>query len=174
MRAPRVYLAGKIAKNDWRHILVPNLRAHIWADGPIHTKAFSYVGPFFVSCDHGCNHSPGSHGASAPVECGQRQFTREEIIANNNAAIESADLVFGYITDTDCYGTLIEIGCALSRGIRVVLAFAPNIPQDDFWYASMQTAAVHTEVRLCCLPSLLADELAAWALSVTPIRKDQR
>lgn len=174
MKAPCVYLAGKIGKNDWRHSLVPNLRAHVWADGPIHTDAFSYVGPFFVSCDHGCNHHPGSHGASSAVECGQWQFTRKEIIDNNNAALENADLVFAYISDTDCYGTLIEIGWALRKGIRVVLAFAPNVPIDDFWYASMQVAAVHQEVRPCCLKSLLAEELSTYASTVTPLRKDQR
>lgn len=174
MTGPRVYLAGKIGKNDWRHRLVPNLRAHVWADGPIQTEAFSYVGPFFVSCDHGCSHYPSSHGASSVVECGQWQFTHEEIIDNNNAALENADLVFAYITDTDCYGTLIEIGWALQKGIRVVLAFAPNMPIDDFWYGSMQAAAVHREVRPCCLASLFADELAAWVLSVKPFRKDQR
>ncbi len=60
---PNVYFAGKIGKNDWRHGLVPALRGHDWGDCAIDTEAYRYVGPFFVSCDHGCNHNPHGHGA---------------------------------------------------------------------------------------------------------------
>lgn len=159
MTTPTLYLAGKIGKNDWRHTFVPNLRGHLWTDGPIHTEAFSYVGPFFISCDHGCNHGPNSHGATGGYEVGESEFNKQDVINNNMVALKAADLVFAYITATDCYGTLIEIGWALANGIRVVIAFAPNIPSDDFWYCVQQASATHSNVRPCCLPALLADEL---------------
>jgi hypothetical protein len=159
MTTPALYLAGKIGKNDWRHHLVPELRGHLWEDGPIHTNAFSYVGPFFVACDHGCTHGPNSHGAINAGCDADQSLTRQAVIANNNAGLDAADLVFAYITATDCYGTLIEIGWALKLRTRVVLAFAPGIPVDDFWYGEEQSASVHTGVRECCLPGLLAAEL---------------
>ncbi len=157
MNHPNLYLAGKIGKNDWRHHLVPDLRGHLWEDGPIQTDAFSYVGPFFVSCDHGCRHGPNLRGAVGN-ECGPN-VTQLEVIDSNNASLDSADLVFTYITAPDCYGTLIEIGWALKAGTRVVVAFAPGIPVQEFWYGALQSDAIHTDVRECCLAAILATEL---------------
>lgn len=154
---PNLYLAGKIGKNDWRHKLVPRLRDHEWNSGPIGTNTFNYVGPFFVACDHGCRHGPNLHGAVGD-ECGPN-VTQLEVIANNNAGLDAADLVFAYITASDCYGTLIEIGWALKSRKRVVLAFAPGIQAQDFWYATEQADAVYSNVRNCCLPELLATEI---------------
>ena len=61
-RSLRVYLAGKISKNDWRHQLIAGLRNHSWEDGPLTQSGFTYVGPFFISCDHGGFHGPNTHG----------------------------------------------------------------------------------------------------------------
>jgi hypothetical protein len=160
---PNVYLAGKIGKNDWRHALVPGLRNHLWSDGPIDCKSFTYCGPFFVSCDHGCNHGPNLHGAlSGPdfTSCGTNPITRAEVIANNLASLESADLVFVYITATDCHGTMGEIGWAIAKQKRVVMCFAPDIDPSDFWMWANQVHAVHTSVRPCCLHDLLSDAIA--------------
>lgn len=164
-----LYLAGKIGKNDWRHSLVQKLRDHLWEDGPIKTSDFDYVGPFFVSCDHGCRHGNNLHGAVAAVTsrwhegrllelCGP-ELTQRTVVTNNNASLDTADLVFVYITAVDCYGTLIEIGWALAKKKRVVVAFAPGIPVEDFWYGALQADAIHTNVRECCLPALLATVL---------------
>lgn len=158
-----VYLAGKIGQNDWRHGLIPALRGHTWSDGPIHCGGFNYVGPFFVSCDHGCNHGPNSHGAvnEDPFACQEPPYTKMHVLTQNNESLDKADLVFAYITSTDCYGTLVELGRATNAFFdrpRIVIAFAPDIPSDDFWYANMQADAVHYNVRSCCLPELLAAE----------------
>jgi len=59
---PRVYIAGKVAKLDFRHDLVPGLRDWRRENGSLECRDFIYVGPFFNSCDHGCMHGPGSHG----------------------------------------------------------------------------------------------------------------
>ena len=155
---PRLYLAGKIGKDDWRHDLVPGLRNHLWGDGPILTPIFSYVGPFFVSCDHGCSHVPNGHGAVSDGGC-ESGFKQSDVIRHNMAALAAADLVFAYITATSCYGTLIEIGWALRDGKRVVIAFAPRVPKDDFWYAAMQADAVHTDVSPRRMKCILSDEL---------------
>lgn len=172
---PNVYLAGKIGKNDWRHGLVPGLRNHGWSDGPIDCKTFKYCGPFFVSCDHGCNHGPSLHGAvSAPYfsGCGTSPITRDEVIANNLESLESADLVFVYLTATDCHGTMGEIGWAIARQKRVVVCFAPNIDPNDFWFWATQAFAIHTNVRPCCWPSLLQDAVAGLATRSTSSFED--
>jgi hypothetical protein len=77
------YLAGKIAKNDWRHALVKPTRAssspswtlrgvisqdevhHPWLEALYEAieGRDHYVGPFFVADDHGCFHGSGTHGA---------------------------------------------------------------------------------------------------------------
>lgn len=159
----KLYLAGKIKKNDFRHRIVPNLRDHDASGGQLKTASFIYTGPFFTACDHGCYHTPNSHGSIAENGCmasGDTE-TRYEVIRRNNAAIDSADLVFAYITTTDCYGTLIEIGrtTITPRRPRLAIAFAPGIPVDDFWYCASQADSVHHNVRECCLQDLLTVEL---------------
>lgn len=160
----KVYLAGKIDKYDWRHDLVPGLRGHRWEEGPIAMPTFNYVGPFFVSCDHGCLHEPNQHGATRNgLEdiCGEDGWTRQQVIERNNAAIALANLVLAYITTTDCYGTLCEIGMALARNKRVVMCFAPTMPEDDFWFIAGQCAAVYRGARTNRLRAVLAAEVAA-------------
>lgn len=157
-----LYLAGKIGKNDWRHNLVPRLRNQTWNDGPIETGSFYYVGPFFISCNHGCGHSPGEHGMAQG--CTDLIYTREEVINLNMTALAKAELVFAYITAPDCHGTIMEIGWAIANGKRVVMAFAPGVAADDFWFSSMQCASVHRNIRPCCIADILAREVEHTSL----------
>lgn len=159
-----VYLAGKIDHTDWRHGLVPNLRGHLWADGPIDTNLYRYVGPFFASCDHGCNHRPSSHGATAGYEFGESEFTKSDVISNNMAALHAADLIFAYIDSPDCYGTLTELGWALCAGKRVVVVFAAEILFDDFWYVFHLAHSVHIGQKRSNLKTLLEIETQKFAL----------
>lgn len=75
-RPPRVYMAGKVAKLDWRHSLVglslknvdlrydPESQTVVAVD-PISVDGFEYAGPFFLADDHGCFHGQHSHGFGA-------------------------------------------------------------------------------------------------------------
>ncbi len=169
---PRLYLAGKIGKNDWRHKLVPGLNGHDWADGSIITPDFEYVGPFFRACRHGCFHGPNTHGAFNGDGCtnsGDVPYSPQDIVNNNNAAMDSADLIFVYITTLDCFGTLVEIGRATGHisPPRIVIAFAPEMPVEDFWYAGLQADKTYTSVRECCLRELIATELNVVRLQNT-------
>jgi hypothetical protein len=155
---PNVYLAGKIGKNDFRHYLIPRLGNHTWADGQIETKWFCYVGPFFVSCDHACNHGPNTHGAIAQNTICEAEFTRQQVISNNMAALESADLVIVYITSLDCYGTVFEIGWAKAKEKRVVICFAPGIDHSDLWVSTGQVDAIYEDINLCCLKRIVDEE----------------
>jgi hypothetical protein len=156
---PTVYLAGKIDKNDWRHKLVPGLRVHVWDDGLIVTPDFDYSGPFFKSCDHGCNHGANAHGAIDRNDAGESEFTQSDVVVGNMTALAAADLVFVYINAVDCYGTLFETGYAKKMGARIVILFAPEIPHDDFWYIAFQADAVYHEVCECRLEKILRNEV---------------
>ena len=156
---PALYLAGKISKNDWRHGLIPNLRGHLWAAGPIVTPTYEYVGPFFVACSHGCAHGPNSHGVIGGEGCFESSMTQRWVISNNKSAIEKADLIFAYINATDCHGTLFEIGYASALGKRIIVAFAPEIDAADFWLSSMHCKRVYNSVARGRLALVLREEI---------------
>jgi|GEM_PF-788945 len=169
---PRIYLAGKIAINDWRHPLIPNLRGHLWADGDIETSNFIYVGPYFVSCDHGCFHGRDTHGAVGSGCFGNdHEFTKQEVFLNNTAALCTADLVFAYITAVDCPGTIMEIGSAYAIDIPIVIAYAPDINISDFWYLNEPAVKVHEKVRECCLHKIFADDVRGMIMATTDTLK---
>ena len=173
-RAPRVYLAGKIAKNlPWRHaalgdllFLDPNREWSDYGRGGYETQKaldpnffmtahdrrsrpfpsvgpplFTLVGPFFVGCDHGCSHGLGMH-AVASCNDGMEldvQETRARVLAANFARIKGADFVFVHIDETDCFGTLVEIGYARGVGTPVHLHFGDRISaeeRDQMWFAA--------------------------------------
>ena len=163
---PRVYFGGKISKNDWRHSFAPGLRSAEWGTRSLEASSFTYTGPFFVSCDHGCRHFSIGHGAVGDL-CGH-EVTREDVITNNNRGLDAADLLFVYVTSPDCYGTLVEIGHALKAQKRVVICFATGIFSDELWYARNQANAVYTEVREEQLNSILTAELQRLSL-INPI-----
>ena len=132
---PRIYFAGKIAANCWRHDLVPQLRGWQPTDGPIHCGSFTYTGPFFVSCDHKCRHADATHGVLG-IGCEPEiEENRDSVFGENQAALQSSSRVFAYIGANDCYGTLVELGWAARAGIPVFIVFAPSVDHEDFWYA---------------------------------------
>ena len=109
----KVYLAGKISKNCWRHSLVPDLRGYLvgncidspyvadervdrlyWDELPTIFDGVSCVGPYFASCDHGCYHGDGSHG----LQTVEGQNIRNVIARLCSLAIRQADLVFAWIS----------------------------------------------------------------------------
>jgi len=162
IRLPNVYLAGKIRQNCWRHGLLSGLRGHQWIDGILPQNGFNCVGPFFVSCDHGCFHGPSTHGngnGNGSGLCPNRDETRKRVVRLCLDAVAKADLVFCFIDATDCKGTLFEIGYAHALGIPIVITFAPNMTESeirDFWFACTAAHQVHYSVRECCLRGLLA------------------
>lgn len=154
-RVPRsIYLAGKIGPNDWRHKVVPGLRAVDWdsrtTDWPVLKHAIGgnaawdwrsrttsggildYTGPFFISDDHGCGHGPCTHGASGDgdQDCCNYVLTderRKQIRRLCFRAIARSDLIFAWINDLTGYGTLTELGYAAGLGKRIAIA-SPTPP----------------------------------------------
>lgn len=149
-----IYFAGKIAKMDWRHNIVPGLRS-AWGEGcpeqpdqqeiyPIRFKLgrslIDYVGPFFVGCDHGCFHGHNSHGA---IYCDDRS-NRSEQWATYKLCLQQldrADVVFAHIETNDAHGTLFELGYAAGR-IPIFLNFVSEALARECWFAAQSARRV--------------------------------
>lgn len=133
----KVYFAGKIGKNDWRHQLVPGLRNHAWGDGDLDCGNFIYTGPFFIGCDHGCFHGPKTHGAFAK-ECSGGEVegpaTWTQTVQRCRRGVISADLIFVYVESLDCIGSMVELGIAIARDTPVYLCVAPWVNHDEFHF----------------------------------------
>jgi hypothetical protein len=144
MRKPVIYLAGKITKHDWREQIV-FLRDSVGAGDPerdlfdpkfsIDCPDFIYGGPFFVSCDHGCGHGAGMHGTGAGVNATDSvcisavasHITQRRVFEINRQRIARADRIFTFIDQTDCYGTLIELGLAAQLNKDIAVTFGENL-----------------------------------------------
>jgi hypothetical protein len=132
---------------DWRR------RAEIYThkpEGQIEEQNFIIAKPMLgrieeartCTLDHGCAHGPASHGAG-PKGCldGAAEGvleTHRAIWRVNRARIRRADLVFAYINETDCFGTLIELGYAAALNKPITIGIGRNIEIkefDDLWMA---------------------------------------
>lgn len=137
--SPKVYLAGKIDKNDWRHSIVPDLRGANRGGVLICKEGLYYVGPFFTSCDHGCFHGESQHGRgiSKNVCSPEEIYTREQVFRECRDGIVAADYVFVWLESSDAFGTLVELGIAHELKKPIFLAFSENIADRvrDFWFA---------------------------------------
>jgi very-short-patch-repair endonuclease len=139
-----IELAGKIAKNDWRHDIVKDLR-WLYSDSdyvdsepwPIAEDAIGpgvdYVGPYFITCDHGCAHGRdhafmGGCSEDPPIHIGDTTgghgcylFERREYAAHRCIeAINRCDVMVAVITP-DAHGTLVEVGYAHALGKEIML-----------------------------------------------------
>lgn len=149
-----VYLAGKITKNGWRDTIL-NYRtgAHPERDDfdtwPVVAGAVlghDYTGPFFISCDHGCAHGDGTHGAGAGqfydgphtadlANCLDEACPPRATVARLCLdAIRRSDLVFAWMPLADAHGTLFELGYALALGKSVIIGVTTDPPRDA-WFA---------------------------------------
>lgn len=159
VRPLKIYLAGKIEHTCWRHGIVSDLRsggatgacgAETGDDFPIIMEGavlgfHHYVGPFFVSCDHGCFHGPGSHGSAAkewddsdsnnPIITGYNTAHRNAAFHRAVMGIASCDLFFAWIDSTDCFGTISEIGMAHGMAKPIALGVTSSFP-DDLWFVN--------------------------------------
>lgn len=141
----KVYLAGKIAKNDWRHQIFSDLdRAEFHHEkGKIQTQlitdGFHYNGPFFLSCDHGCYHGDGNHGRGVYYEgCGEDGDSQSTTLKKCLNWIQNSDAIFVWLDAKDAYGTISEIGYANSLKKPIFLAidkkFEKTYFAKDTWF----------------------------------------
>lgn len=157
---PTIYIAGKIAQHDWRGKLVRGVE--LYTDDEellfdpnyrIDQGAFYYGGPFFVACDHCCAHGHANHGvgASGDAGCmsgfwGNENSTPRRVFKVNRQRVARADIVFAYIDQLDCFGTMIELGMAAELGKDIAVCFDPQLSRShirDFWMARLCAVAVY-------------------------------
>jgi hypothetical protein len=189
---PRIYFAGKIGKGDRRHGLVDaDLRGAACSGGDAEDDVFNpdlaldcgsyvYCGPFFVSCDHGCAHGEGTHGAIGGccdddyhevTEFDEPGFNdliarRRAIDAKHNRVfninlhrLRSANFVFAYIESGDAFGTLIELGMAHSWRIPIGLRLPPEVSA-DMWMVAHTARRVYRGSPGECWKEFCRDFLA--------------
>jgi Nucleoside 2-deoxyribosyltransferase len=87
-----------------------------------------YGGPFFVSCDHGCGHALYAHGNNSDVNMEaddphELEQLHRKVYDINLARMRRATLIFAYIDEANCYGTMAEIGMAAAWGKPLVIGF---------------------------------------------------
>ena len=134
---PRVYLAGKVGKNNFRYQLGLDGRDMSKAN-ILHyhkRKPFVYSGPLIPSCDHGCWHYffEGMSGYDGGfLFDGQEQFLVQDssyttVVASTIAQIQSSDFVFAWFDSYDAYGTIAEIGIAIGNKIPVYIGFQEDV-----------------------------------------------
>jgi len=146
-----IYFAGKISRNDWRHYAVSggewgsalrdaSSRNNAWKD--IVSLGMSdgnlYVGPFFMSCDHGCYHGENTHGATSsdPGCNGENRPSERDVFQKAFQGIQNCDVFFVWMGEDfhEAYGTLVEIGIAKTLKKTIILAKHPKA-KNDFWFA---------------------------------------
>jgi hypothetical protein len=159
-RIPRVYFAGKIQQNCWRHTLIEGLRDHHWRLGPLVQQGFICVGPFFISCDHGCYHKQNTHGTSNPQQGAcppDTDYGPPQVAELCRNTLAQADFVFCFINSKTCYGTIAEIERAHVLRIPVVIAFASGIAKptkNDFWFVTQPAMKAYFNVTQAQLPKI--------------------
>lgn len=148
----KIYLAGKIEKNDWWHRLVPDLRAVSTDDWwqtralPMHSDLYAdlprndtYVGPFFMSCDHGCGHGGNSYGAGRT--CGMDNHSGDaqhaKVLLKSSEGIKACDLFIAWADEnfSTAYGTMTEIGMARAWDKTIVFIRKTGVVLHDQWFS---------------------------------------
>jgi hypothetical protein len=165
---------GKIAKNGWREqfsVSMPNTWQEYLETTPVATNFnFSYTGPFFIRCNHGCSHSCDVHAtysvctAAASYESEEGQaFRPGRVVHRSVGQLQQAGFVLVWAglgedaLDT-AYGSLVEIGIAHALGKPILLVHHPNAKIRDFWFAiEAATAVVCAENPIDALEMLWAD-----------------
>lgn len=172
----KVYLAGKIQKNDWRHGLFPAIGVDglepdgtpMLMGGDLVRGSFECCGPFFQDCDHGCFHGSGEHGLGAVTGgCGsgnsEIQIDRDRVVQLCLGWIDMADVVFCYLDGPDPYGTLFELGYAAGKGKPIFVAFeALQDRIDEFDWLNMWKHAWFLRHKANMVVGA-PDVMAAWS-----------
>lgn len=120
-----IFLAGKIARKCWRHMLVTGLdevleHQNFDAGWPVMEKAifgkYGYTGPYFRKIE---KMLPGQKVHRLCME-----------------AIDRSDLVFSWFDDPEAYASMFEFGYAKAKGVPIVIAYPNGFDKSEFWFQS--------------------------------------
>jgi hypothetical protein len=177
-QSTRIYFAGKITRNGWRHSIIPELRSAWWGaridtadpsdiepvEFEICDKRLLYVGPYFVGCDHGCFHGPESHGIigkNLPVDDRIEAPERYAVFNRCIHWLSSAHVVFAHIETQDAQGSMFELGWAHCQNIPTFINFTTNALAAEYWFPARGAMQVSVnpdpgKALVNFLPSILA------------------
>lgn len=149
----KVYLAGKIEPFDWRskilntrgdsgymgNDLSPMMRKFFFTHyGQSISKDLLITGPFFISCDHGCFHGENTHGVGVNKETcdgrGLYGLQERDVVDICLTQISNSDIIFSYIDDITCYGTIAELGYARKKNKKIFIIFSSTEIADELWF----------------------------------------
>lgn len=152
---PHVYLAGKISLCDWRMPIVGYRCGGLYGGDNVDITKYrikylcknknestvqevTITGPWFLACDHGCYHGDNSHGLGInKLGCNianDDNYSEREVYDICLKQIDNSNLVFAYIDDDTCYGSIYEISYAISHDKYVVIIFANENLMSDMWF----------------------------------------
>lgn len=159
-RVINVYAAGKVRKDrggDWRPEAAEVYSGDVEGAGMPTSKVIydddgtiiNYVGPWVISCDHGCYHGDNKHGLGAlekttatdEEDCicsGEAPDVQSVVLRSCLEQLRRADVIYVRLDDLTAYGTLVEIGYAGAHGIPFVLDM--DMDPDDarhLWFARL-------------------------------------
>lgn len=184
----KVYLAGKVSKNCWRHKFVKGLRdvpAVPNEEWPILEDAIApgvdYCGPYFAPCDcgHGCNSGECQHGVGTESGCSNSYLnafnprghfydaiadSKTEVFNQCFEAVKVSDIMIA-MPSVDSYGTIVEIGWAYAMSKEVVICHdALRDDSEDFWFVG----------RCQSSESIYGGMTASYAISEISIRAQKQ
>lgn len=147
-----VYLAGKISSNGWREKIISmrrdeNLSNFEYTYDKIKNHKIKYndsidiVGPFFINCDHSCYHGENCHGVGIEKNTciGEKTFTQSQVYSICTYQIRKSDIVFAYIDDNTCYGSLFELGYAASLNKPILILYSNKKTMKDMWFINQSS-----------------------------------
>lgn len=180
----RVYLAGKISQNDWRHAIFRNLSGAT-DEKNITLDKFVYAGPYFICANINTNipyntyHGENTHGRGVGKSdadysdedggldshwsivgkphdgYGRGPDDRAGVVSKCLFWIEESDIIFAWLDKNDAYGTLVELGLAHSLGKPIFLAMPIGFKaHQDMWFAW----------TLADMAIMTANHLQAWEI----------
>jgi hypothetical protein len=153
---PKVYLAGK-ANSHVRPQRIGcdgDLQEMYGKTEPIVTEeGYVFVGPDMVTvgCDHRCYHNPNvlhcvGHGGEGCME--NTAVPKRQIYEASVKQIEQADYVYAILSTPDAYGTLVEIGFAVSKNIPVYINFmCRDGLKRDLWFSEQAARLVWSNIN---------------------------
>lgn len=147
----KIYLAGKISKNNWRNKILKKSRIDELEAPYILKEGLEYTGPYFLSCDHGCYHGDRTHGrrVEGVSICSDDYIneSRERTISKCYQWIDDADILFCWIDDITAYGTFTEIGYASAKNKIIYIACDKKIEREslEIWFPILSSKVLTYE-----------------------------
>jgi hypothetical protein len=121
----RIFLAGKIARSDWRHEIVDGL------DAMLETGNFDIGWPVMEDAIYGKHDYTGPYFREI-----QKMLPEQKVHRLCLQAIGRSELVYCWWDDDTAFASLIELGYATALAIPYIIAYPKGYDKREMWFAS--------------------------------------